>query len=151
MAFTNITVTGTFEGSNGAPLNGHVTATLSTAIQNGTTTIAPLRVVGKVENGHLSMVLLANNDPETLPSGSYYTFRVELQGTSAYEFKAVVDHASPEAKVDITKLYESSGFVGVGSKLRPQISVSPTIQEVAEVLVILGLAEQVQKPFARDL
>jgi hypothetical protein len=149
MAFTNVELTGTFKGANEEPLTGRVTATLSTSVQNGTLSIAPTKVVGNVVNGALSMHLVANNDLATLPVGSFYVFRVELQRTETREFKAIVQSNAPEGKVDISTLYESSGFIG--AKVRPQISASPTLQELSEVLVVLGLAEEVQKPFARDL
>lgn len=147
MAFTNIEITGTFNGANKEGLTGRVTATLSTPIQNADVSVSPSKIVGQVKNGALSMKLVANNDPATLPVGSFYIFRIELQRTEFREFKALVEFNSPEGKVDISKLYESSGFIG--ARIRPQISVSPTNQELAEVLVDLGLAEQVQKPFAR--
>jgi hypothetical protein len=149
MAFTNIEITGTFKGPSNEALTGRVTATLSTPIQNGTTSITPTKITGNVANGVLSMKLAANNDPATLPTGSFYTFRIELQRTEVREFTAIVEYNVAEGKVDISKLYESSGFIG--KKVRPQISASPTIQELSEALVDLGLVEQVQKPFARDL
>lgn len=147
MAFTNIEITGTFKGANKEGLNGRVIATLSTPIQNTDVSITPTRIVGAVTNGTLSMTLVANNDPATLPVGSFYTFRIELQRSEAREFKALVEYNVAEGKVDISKLYESSGFIG--ARIRPQLSVSPTLQELSEVLFDLGLAEPVQKPFAR--
>lgn len=149
MAFTPVEVTGTFKGANKEALAGRISATLSTPIQNADVSISPTKIVSNLVGGVLSMNLVANNDPATLPVGSFYTFRIELQRTESREFKALVEYNVPEGKVDISKLYEGSGFIG--ARVRPQISVSPTNQELAEALVVLGLAEQVQKPYARDL
>jgi len=111
MAFTPVTITGTFVNPDGTPANGTVTATLLTELQNGTTTLSPRPITGVLIAGGLlklstgaPMVLDANDDVGTTPTNSYYTFRITLDGAPSTTFSAVVSHSAPGGTVDISAL-----------------------------------------------
>jgi len=110
--FTTITVTGSFERPDGQAAQGTVTATLSTAMQNGTTIVDSTPIVGwlnaagalKTQNG-LAFTLLANDDTGTTPTGSSYLFTVDTDGEPIQPFSAVLAHTLAGGTVDLTALY----------------------------------------------
>lgn len=111
MSFTTITITGSFERPNGEPAQGSIVATLSETIQNGTEIVEPNPVMG-VLNGEGKLVseslqpftLAANDDTDTTPVGSTYTFLVELDTAPVRSFTATVPHAASEGKIDLSVL-----------------------------------------------
>ena len=111
MAFTTVTITGSYETPAGQPAQGVITATLSEPIQNGTTQIDPTPIQGQIvdgqvmdNSGELPFTLVANNDPATLPVGSSYQFTVELDNAPLQEFNAVVPYTAPSGTVDLSAL-----------------------------------------------
>jgi len=139
MAFTTITIEGEVKGPHGEPVNGSVRAILSTTVTNGSTTVVPVTVTGRIQNGQLSMHLIANDDPDTLPKGSFYKFIVSSANIKPYEFTVRIKADTPEGKIDLSKLYEESGFIG--AKVRPTMLASATTQEIVEALRTLELIE----------
>lgn len=109
--FTPIMITGTFERADQAPAQGTVTLTLSARIQNGLIIIdtepivARLGAAGQLINSYGGpLVVVANDDPGTLPAGTSYAFLIETDAAPAHRFSAVVPHAAAGASIDITAL-----------------------------------------------
>lgn len=111
MTLSLITITATFNVPGGGdPLTGKVTATLSEAIQNGTTIIEPEPIVGVLNDagqlvandGESPYRLYANDDAATIPAGSRYSFLVEIESAPVREFQAVVGHIT--SPIDLTAL-----------------------------------------------
>jgi hypothetical protein len=67
MAFTQVTVTHTFENADGTTPTGSVTFRLTERMTNGTTTIEPIEITATLTSGVLSQVLFANDDTATVP------------------------------------------------------------------------------------
>lgn len=112
MTLTLITITGTFVQPDGTdPLTGKVTATLSEAIQNGTTTIEPQPRVGVLNSaGQLvneagtAFQLYANDDAATVPPGSTYEFVVEIENAPLRDGSVTVPHTAAAGTIDLTVL-----------------------------------------------
>jgi hypothetical protein len=110
MAFTPITITGTFTKPDGSAASGTVTAILSMPLENGTAQVTPTPIVGildasgalKDDSGLAPFVLEANDDTGTTPAGSTYEFLIELDSAPVRAFSAVVPHAT--SPIDITTL-----------------------------------------------
>jgi hypothetical protein len=111
MAFTPITLTGTFTEPDGSAVSGTGSATLSHRIANGTTIIEPtpialeLSPTGTVVNSAgQPLILEANDDPGTEPQGSFYSFVLEFGSAPIDPFEAVISHLAPGATVDLSAL-----------------------------------------------
>ena len=115
MSLTRVTITGSFERSDGSPQQGTVTAVCSTTIENGGEQVSAAPIAGQLDDeGKLvnaeggPLQLAANNDEGTEPGGSYYSFTVELSDAPLVFFTAVVPHDAPEVEghptIDITTL-----------------------------------------------
>lgn len=88
MAFTQATITHTFQNADGTPASGAITFALTKRITNGTTTIIPAEITASLNaNGQLSQALTANNDPGTTPQDSQWavTFRITAPGAPVTE------------------------------------------------------------------
>lgn len=108
MAFTPITVTATYLESDGVtPASGTVTF-LATGVMRDTSTnvsIAPTEITATLdENGEISVVLTANNDTYTVPTGVTYEVTERLDGTAENKYFISVGKDSPEGTVDLADL-----------------------------------------------
>ena len=65
MAFTNVTLTGTFETADGDDASGWVRFTPTTAMSNGTVIVAAAPVLAFLSGGGISVVLVATDDSGT--------------------------------------------------------------------------------------
>lgn len=93
MAFTPVTLTGTFRHPDGTNATGTVSAVPSSSMVNGVTITDLTPIVGTVTAGALSMSILATDDTGTAPSGAFYTFTVQLDGIAPVEtFTAPISH-----------------------------------------------------------
>ena len=107
MAFTTVTVVGTFEDATGKPANGRLTATPSHPLTNGEDIVTTKPVVGQIVNGVLTnFKIKASNDPETIPTEAFYKFRLETFSGQPCVFNAVVPFE--ETTVDFATLARSS-------------------------------------------
>ena len=112
MAFTTITLTGSWERADGQPASGRLTATLSTALRNGAVVLGRTPITGILNaagqladhTGQQPFTLLAVNDPATVPTGAVYKFVLELDGSPPVPFTAVVPYNAPGATVDLSTL-----------------------------------------------
>lgn len=108
MAFTPITVTATYLESDGVtPASGTVTF-LATGVMRDTSTnvsIAPTEITATLdENGEISVVLTANNDTYTVPTGVTYEVTERLDGTAENKYFISVGKDSPDGTVDLADL-----------------------------------------------
>jgi hypothetical protein len=88
MAFTQTTVTHTFENADGTPASGSLTFTLLARMTNGSTTIVPAEIPANLDgSGHLSQSLTSNQDPTTLPQNVQWRvdFRITAVGSPVTE------------------------------------------------------------------
>lgn len=112
MAFTQISVTGSFDRPDGQPAQGTVTAALSARMVNGTEVIEPTPVTGYLDaagqlvndSGEQPFTVAANDDAATTPAGTVYRFVLELDSGPIDPFEASVPSAAPGATIDITEL-----------------------------------------------
>lgn len=82
MAFTQITVTGTYDSS----ANGSVTFTLTQPMANSDEIASVTPIVATVAAGALSQVLNANTDPTTVPQGVVYGVTEVLTGYAPRDY-----------------------------------------------------------------
>lgn len=103
MAFTVVTLTGTFQSESGASASGTLTFTLTAAMANGGMIIAPAPVTVTLDgSGHFSTSLLATDDTGTVPQGVQYAVTEQITGGQPRDYFIVVPHAvSP---VDLSAL-----------------------------------------------
>ena len=140
MSFTQVTITGTFKRSDGTPASGLITATLSQAMHNGTTSVSPGLITGTIGGGRLiapsggPLVLLANDDPATAPEGTSYDFAIELDDASSQSFSAVVPHAASGGTIDVTEL---APVIPV----TPETEAYATKAELTTKIIDLGLID----------
>lgn len=111
MAFTPITVTGTFKRPDGSPDSGTGTATLSHRLVNGTAIVEPepvsleLSPTGTVVNtSGTAFILDAVDDTGTEPTGAYYTFVLEFDSAPIDPFTAVISHSAAGGTVDLSTM-----------------------------------------------
>jgi hypothetical protein len=113
MAFTPVTLTGTYEDGAGGPLSGTLTITLSQVMSNGNVTITPIaRVVDLDDHGSFSITILANTDAETVPQGTWYEVTEQLTNADAQakqrdysiQIPALLLDGDPVTSIDITAL-----------------------------------------------
>jgi hypothetical protein len=114
--FTLITITGQFDGPDGQPAQGTVTAELSVGLTNGTEIVEIDPVEGCLDsNGRLVLnvespsedapfVLAANDDVGTTPTGSHYRFLIDLDNAPVRSFFATVSRSAVGHTVDLTEL-----------------------------------------------
>lgn len=104
MSFTNVTVTGNILQAlpSTGITNGTITFTLSNAITDGSTLLAPVPVTASCDSsGNFSVTLAANDDTTTTPVGTYYKVQISYQtqivglpgASGSVEFNVVVPRA----------------------------------------------------------
>lgn len=108
MAFTSITVTGTYvETGTGTPRTGSVRFLLTAPMRDVETdiTVAPTEVVQTLdENGSFSVVLYATNDTWTEPKGVNYEVTERIDDAARNKYFISIDKDSPGGTVDLSDL-----------------------------------------------
>lgn len=110
MAFTGITVTGTYEDPIGDSAEGRVTFKLTSTMRQpeGNVTIVPTDVVATLDgNGEFSIVLPANNDSGTVPSGVGYEVTERIRGAALNKYFISIDKNAISGAVDLADLVTS--------------------------------------------
>ena len=91
MAFSQATITHTFQNADGTPGSGSVTFQLSKRMSNGTIDILPGEITANLNgSGVLSQALTANNDPGTIPTDATWIVTLRLLGDSTATYSIVV-------------------------------------------------------------
>lgn len=120
MAFTMITVTRTYKSPAGYAAQGVVKFTPSSPMVNGVTTISSPERVELDKDGAISIVLAANNDPATTPSGMTYRVVEDLTGQSTVAYDVIVPYNAAGGTVNL-------------ATLAPVTTVAPAVQYVSSV------------------
>ena len=110
MAFTSITVTGTYEDPIGDPAEGRVTFKLTSTMRQPqeNLTIVPTDVVATLDgDGEFSIVLPANNDSGTVPSGVGYEVTERIRGAALNKYFISIDKDAIGDTVDLADLVPS--------------------------------------------
>lgn len=106
MAFTNVTLTGTFVDGTGAAMKGWLRFTPTETMHNGTDIRAASPVVAFLSSGAISVVLAATDDSGTTTiSGATPYYRVEelIHGQRARSCRIALGHAdTTQDLADIT-------------------------------------------------
>ncbi len=78
MAFSQCTVTHTFENADGTAASGSIEFTLTNIMTNGATTLVPASITANLNgSGQLSQALTSNADTGTIPTTTQW--RVDLR------------------------------------------------------------------------
>lgn len=108
MAFTTITVTGTYvESGSGAPRSGEVIfqATAPMRDVENDITVAPTRIQLTLDgSGSFSVELYATNDEWTEPKGVNYEVTERIDGAARNKYFIAIDKDSPDGTVDLADL-----------------------------------------------
>lgn len=107
MAFTPITVTGTFVDGEGAPSEGKVTflATATMRQPSENLSISPTEVTATLSaSGSFSVVLYATNDIGTEPKGVTYEVTERIKGSPRNKYFLAIDKDSIGGTVDLADL-----------------------------------------------
>lgn len=103
MAFTPVTVEGTFKSSAGQSAAGTLTFTLTQAMVNGGVSVPPSPIIATLDgSGHFSTVLYANDDEATVPQGVQYGVTEQVTGAQPRDYFILVSHAT--TPVDLSTL-----------------------------------------------
>lgn len=114
MAFTTITVTCDYDLADGTDPAGEITFTPTQPMVNGTTVVAA-PVVGKLDvDGILSIQLVANTDPGTVPTGTSYEVREDIGGAARTSW-VVIPHGagSPIDLSTLARIYAAPAAMAV--------------------------------------
>ena len=104
MAFTLITVTGTYLLPTGAPASGSVSFTLTAPMRDASTdvTITPQeQVVALNASGSISINLYANDDDTTQPDGVTYEVNERLNETGYNKYFFTLNSNSPNGEFNL--------------------------------------------------
>jgi hypothetical protein len=105
VSFTPIRVTGSYKVPTGAGAVGTIHFALPVAlVQPGTVVPAGSVDVAPDATGAFSIILLANDDPSTVPAGTAYLVTESL-GPVPRTYSIVVPRASASGTVDISTLH----------------------------------------------
>lgn len=140
MAFTMVTVTRTYRNPAGYPAQGTVRFVPSNPMVNGVTTVA-VPVDGYLDYlGQLSVVVAANNDPGTTPTGSYYTITETLAGLSPRTYQVVVPYDAAGGTVDLSTLSPLVAAPSSSFDLADAADVSDAAPTTGQALIWSGSA-----------
>lgn len=108
MAFTQITVTASYETAENDPAAGTVEFLPTAPMVNAGTTViaAPVAAVLGVGGG-ISLALAANNDAGTTPPGVGYRVSEFIDGQTARRYTVVIPATAPSGTVDLATLPHS--------------------------------------------
>ncbi len=108
MAFTPITVTGTYLSSGtGNPATGRVIFLLTSPMRqaNGNITISPTEITAQLSaSGSFSVSLYATNDTGTTPQGVTYEVTERIRGAGINKYFISIDKNSINGTVDLADL-----------------------------------------------
>jgi hypothetical protein len=111
VAFTQITITASFEHPDGTPAAGQVTASLSEPITNSGVTIDATSISGTLSHAGTLLnpegqpfTLAATDDTGTTPAGAFYTFTLELDEQPIRAFDTAIPHTAPSGTLDLSTL-----------------------------------------------
>lgn len=106
MAFTEITVTGTFKSPTGSAASGTVTFTLTRPMeQPGVGIVEPTPIVASLSAGAISQVLYATDDTDTTEAGSvFYSVEEQIVGLPSRSYTINVPHSAADGTVDLSTL-----------------------------------------------
>ena len=105
MAFTLITVSGTYLLPTGAPASGSVSFTLTAPMRDASTdvTITPQEQVVALNNsGSISINLYANDDATTQPDGVTYEVNERLNETGYNKYFFTLNSNSPNGRFNLS-------------------------------------------------
>ena len=109
MSFTATTVTFSYTGTAGGPAAGTVSFQLTYPITDGSDIIVnDLQLVTLDATGSGSIVLPANDDTTTLPTGTGYVVTEKIQDTSPRTYTVILNKALPGHTVDLSTLAPAS-------------------------------------------
>lgn len=140
MAFTLITVTGTYRLPTGAPASGSVSFTLTAPMRDALEdiTITPQeQVVALNSSGSISINLYANDDDSTVPDGVTYEVNERLNETGYNKYFITINKDSPGGIYDladvvpndeplVTYNYATKEYVDTRTGTASQIIFAPT-------------------------
>jgi hypothetical protein len=104
MAFTTITVTGTYQDANGDPVPGFVTFMLSSQLQDAVTEeiVSRTRIKRYLDSaGSFSVDLVATNDPDTEPLGATYKVSEYIRGRLERVYNIELPYDTPGGTLDL--------------------------------------------------
>ena len=105
MAFTTITVTGTYKQSDGTTAaSGNVTFLAATTMTDSSNNqiVAPTLVTGTLNgSGTFSVSLTATNDSTTQPTGVTYEVTENIDGAGQNKYNIEIPYNSPGAALDL--------------------------------------------------
>lgn len=105
MAFTNITVTGTWQHADGTSATGKVEFVLSRPVANSNVIISNQPIIATLNgSGSISTTLVANDDTGTFPTGTFYLVTEQLIGAAHTEYEVVIPHSAVSGTIDISTL-----------------------------------------------
>lgn len=99
MAFTQVTVTATFVNADGTIPGGTVTFTPTAAMANGGSIVPVSSRVLTLTGGTATVVLDANDDVGTTPSGTGYTVVEAIAGAASRTYTVVLARAQPSVSL----------------------------------------------------
>ncbi len=103
MAFTLVTLTGTFELQPGEPSSGELTFTLTQGMSNANIALPATPIKVQLDDsGHFSVQLAANDDPTTEPQGVLYGVTELVVGAQPRDYFIELSHTA--TPVDISTL-----------------------------------------------
>lgn len=104
MAFTTVTITRDYDLATGASPSGRVVFTPSDWLVNSGVVVAAPGIATPLDpDGKISVSLVANTDPATAPTGSYYTVREEILGQPRRSYRVRIPHDAGSA-IDLSTL-----------------------------------------------
>lgn len=108
MAFTTITVTGTYvESGTGTPRSGEVIFQATAPMRDISTdiTVAPTRIQIPLDgSGSFSVALYATNDTTTEPKGVTYEVTERIDGAARNKYFISIDRNAPGGTVDLADI-----------------------------------------------
>lgn len=96
MAFTLVTVTGTYhEAPGGSPASGQVVFQLQQTLSQPGEILEPQALSATLDaSGHISVQLVATDDPTTQPQGTTWLVTEEIQGEVPRNYSIAVPHTA---------------------------------------------------------
>lgn len=106
MAFTQIQVTGSFQSTTGSePAAGQLTFTLTRPMSNSNVIVTPSPITATLDDdGSFNVTLVANDDPDTAPSGVWYGVTEQIIDGQPRDYFIVIPAAADGGIVDISTL-----------------------------------------------
>jgi hypothetical protein len=107
MAFTTITVTGTFLAAGGSAASGNITFVASATMTDSASnqTVSPTLVTGTLNgSGVLSVALTATDDSTTQPTGVTYEVTENVTGAGQNKYNIEVPASSPGGTLDLADI-----------------------------------------------